>query len=148
MAYTKFDPDKTEFRVIAIKYNGNINAIAQACNVSPETIYQYFKRDPEGKKIIDDVRGLNDDCILDSAEYVMRYNLVNYKNSPSLAQRAAEYVLHKKGHMRNWIDSEKHKEEASAEISGLYTDVMSQISKVQSSCNMEYNSNRAEQKSE
>lgn len=102
MAYAKFDPDKADMLVIAIKYNGNISKIAEHYNVVRDTIYQYYRRDPEGKKIIDIVRGLNTESDLDQAEYVIRYNMANVKTNPGLAQRAAEKVIDRKGHLRDW----------------------------------------------
>lgn len=102
MAYAKFDPNKSVMLATAIKYNGNVVAIADAMNVGRTTIYEYFKRNPEGKEIIDLVRGLNDEVLLDAAEHVFRYNVLNYKSSPGLAQRAAEKVIDKKGYMRGW----------------------------------------------
>lgn len=102
MAYEKFDPDKSDIKEIAIKYNGNVNAIARHYNINHDTIYQYFKRDPQGKKIIDDVRKYNTDLDIDLAEYVNRFNMQNYKNNAGLAQRAAEKVIDKKGHLRGW----------------------------------------------
>ncbi len=105
MSHSKFDPEKTEMRLVAIKYNGNVQAIARHYNINQDTIYKYFKRDPEGKKIIDDVRGLNTVTELDLAEHVMRFNMTNYKLNPGLAQRAAEKVIDKKGHSRGWSDN-------------------------------------------
>lgn len=102
MSYAKFDPEKSEMLAVAIKHNGNVQAIARHFNIGNDTIYQYFKRDPEGKKIIDDVRGLNTETDLDLAEHIFRYNMSNFKNNPGLAQRAAEKVIDGKGHLRNW----------------------------------------------
>ena len=102
MAYTKFDPDKADILAVSVKYNGNISKIAEHYNVVRETIYQYYKRDRVGKEIIDTVRGLNTEYDLDCAEHVLRYNMQNYKTSPGLAQRAAEKVIDRKGHLRDW----------------------------------------------
>lgn len=102
MAYAKFDPEKSEIRSIAIEKRGNVQAIARHYNINQDTIYEYFKRDPEGKKIIDDVRSLNTETELDLAEFVLSYNMSNYKTNAGLAQRAAEKVIDKKGHLRGW----------------------------------------------
>lgn len=127
MAYEKFDPDKADFHIVAIKYNGNVKAIAEHFNVSRETIFQYFHRDPEGKKIIDLVRKYNTESDLDLAEYAVRYNLMNLKSNSALAQRAAELVIEKKGKSRGWI-----KEESSS-IVPLQSDIdyVSMIAKLQ-----------------
>lgn len=103
MSYVKFNPEKSEMLAVAIKHNGNVQAIARHYNINQDTMYQYFKRDPEGKEIIDMVRGLNTETDLDLAEHVHRYNMANYKTNPGLAQRAAEKVIDKKGHLRGWI---------------------------------------------
>ena len=102
MAYAKFDPDKSDFLDTSLKYNGNICAIARHYNISTETIYQYYHRDPIGKEIINIVRTLNTSTDVDLAEHVNRYNLGNYKTDPHLAQKAAEYTLTKKGLSRGW----------------------------------------------
>jgi len=102
MAYAKFDPDKTDMLAVSIKYNGNISKIAEHYNVVRDTIYQYYRRDSVGKEIIDTVRGLNTETDLDQAEYVLRYNMANFKTNPGLAQRAAEKVIDRKGHLRDW----------------------------------------------
>ncbi len=105
MAYEKFNPDKSDMLAIAIKYNGNISKIAEHYNVSRDTTYEYFKRDIQGKQIIDTVRGVNTESDLDAAEYVIRSNMANYKNNPGLAQRAAEKVIDRKGHLRDWASA-------------------------------------------
>ncbi len=97
-----FSPDISDMLKIAIKHNGCISNIAREMNVNRDTIYEYLKRNPEGKKIIDKVRGYNTEIELDTAEEVIRYNLSNYKKNAGLAQRAAEKVIDKKGHLRSW----------------------------------------------
>lgn len=102
MGKEAFDPDKQDVLAIAIKYNGNITAMAEHFKIARNTIYDYLKRDPQGKEIIEYVRGYNTDVDLDGAEWVYRYNLKNYKEEPAVAQRAAEKVLASKGHLRGW----------------------------------------------
>lgn len=100
-----FDPDISDIERICIKYHGNISAMANYYNVNRDTIYEYMNRRPEGKVIIDKVRRMNNENFLDMAEHVIRYNLTNYQNDSSLAQRAAEKVIDKKGRLRGWHDS-------------------------------------------
>ena len=102
----KFDPDKRDFLLNGIRFNGNITQLAAHYNVSRETVYQYIKRDPDGKQILEQVRGFNNEHFLDLSEHVIQYNLLNYKNNPGLAQRAAEKVIDKKGHLRGWKNEE------------------------------------------
>ena len=102
MSRVLFNPDKIDMMAISVKYNGNIAKISEHFNVSRETIYKYIKRDPEGKEIIESTRGINTETDLDAAEHVIRYNMMNYKNNPGLAQRAAEKVIDRKGHLRDW----------------------------------------------
>jgi aldehyde:ferredoxin oxidoreductase len=105
MAFRKFIPNKKDMLATAIKLNGNISALADHYKVCRNTIYEYLKRDPDGKEIIEKVRGVNEETILDAAEHVLRYNLMNYKLNPAIAQRAAEKVIDRKGHLRGWVSS-------------------------------------------
>ena len=102
MSRAPFNPDNSDMMVIAVKYNGNISKISEHYNVCRDTIYEYNKRNPEGKQIIETVRGINTETDLDQAEYVLRYNMANVKTNPGLAQRAAEKVIDRKGHLRDW----------------------------------------------
>lgn len=132
MAHTPFEPDSADMLASAIKYNGNIAQLAKHYNVSRETIYQYLKRDAQGKLIVDTVRGVNIETNLDMAEYVISYNMSRYKENAGLAQRAAEKVIDRLGYMRGWKndnvapDSDEYKqslrekfEEMLAQIQGL-----------------------------
>ena len=49
MAREYFNPDKSDALNIAIRYNGNITAIANHYNVCRDTVYQWINRDPVGK---------------------------------------------------------------------------------------------------
>lgn len=99
-----FSPDIADMEVVATKYHGVIARVAEHYKVSRETIYQYFNRNPEGKKIIEKVRHHNTETFLDLAEHVMRYNMINHKENPKLAQQAACKVVELKGHSRGWGD--------------------------------------------
>lgn len=99
-------PDHQEFRAIAIKLHGNAKAIAAKLNITPLTLYSYFKKDPQAKQILDEVRGYNSFTDLDLAEHVNRYNMSQVSDNPAIAQRAAEFTLRYKGKDRGWIDSE------------------------------------------
>lgn len=116
MAFDKFDPDKADMQTIAIKYNGNVKAIAKEMNVSRETIYQYFKRDPKGKEIIDHVRGFNTFTDADLAEHVIRWNMSNFDSKPGIAQRSAEFFLVHKAKDRGWVKEDDLKSEDPAVI--------------------------------
>ena len=111
MAYEKFDPDKSDMLEVSTKYHGNISQIAKHYNVARDTVYRYQYRDVIGKQIIDEVRGYNSEFDLDIAEHVNRYHMLNYKNNPGLAQRAAEKVLDKKGHSRGWRDKQEKQDD-------------------------------------
>lgn len=132
MAYAKFDPEKSEFKEIAIKYNGNIQALARHFNINQDTVYQYFNRDPIGKKIIDDVRKLNTETEIDSAEHVIRYHMSNYKTNGALSLRAAEKVIDKKGHARGWKDRLEEVEKVSDEIKSQYDLLIKQLTDMRS----------------
>jgi hypothetical protein len=99
---TLFEPDYSDVLAVAIAKNGNITAISEHFKISKETFYQFIKRDPKGKEIIDKVRAVNTETQLDLAEHVILYNMMNFKTNPGLAQRAAEKVIDKKGHLRGW----------------------------------------------
>jgi len=99
-------PDYEEFKKIAFEYKGNVTAISKRLNIIPHTLYKYFKRDPKGKEIIDEIRGYNTFTDLDLAENVVRYNMANHREEPSIAQRAAEFTLGYKGKERGWIKDE------------------------------------------
>lgn len=98
----KFNPEKSEFLAIAVKYNGNIKDIASHYNIHHSTAYEYINRDKAAMDIIFQVRGMNTESDLDLAEKVYRYNMANIKERPALAQRAAEKVIEGKGYLRGW----------------------------------------------
>lgn len=104
--YPFVPPPHDEFRLIAIKLNGNAKAIAAKLNITPLTLYSYFKKDPEAKQILDEVRGYNSFTDLDLAEHVNRFNMSQVSDNPAIAQRAAEFTLRFKGKDRGWIDTE------------------------------------------
>lgn len=104
--YAFVPPPHEEFRLIAIKLNGNAKAIAAKLNITPLTLYSYFKKDPEAKQILDEVRGYNSFTDLDLAEHVNRFNMSQVSDNPAIAQRAAEFTLRYKGKDRGWIESE------------------------------------------
>lgn len=141
-----FSPDKVVMLANAIKLNGNISALAEHYKVSRETLYQYFKRDPKGKEIIDQVRGVNEETILDAAEHVLRYNLLNYKSNAGLAQRAAEKVIDRKGHLRGWValPNETKVEES---VESNFNALMEMIQERQSASNISDINMSAEHKS-
>lgn len=116
MAHEKFDPDKSDMKAIAIKYNGNIKAIAKELNVHRDTIYEYFKRDPEGEKIIQHVRGYNKFTDADLAEHVIRWNMSNFEKRPGIAQRSAEFFLVHQAKDRGWVKDDDLKSEDPAVI--------------------------------
>jgi hypothetical protein len=118
MAVAYFSPDYSDMTAAAIKFNGNITALAEHFKVSRETMHQYMKRDPKGKEIIDQVRCYNNETMLDCAEHVIRYNLMNYKNNAGLAQRASEKVIDRLGHLRGW-SSDKNEDEIHATLSSI-----------------------------
>lgn len=95
----------SDIEEIAFRFDGNVSAIARHYGVKRNTVYEYFKRHPEGKLIIDRVREYTDDDFLDMAEFVYKYHLTNYKTNPGLALRAAEKVIDKKGHKRGWCSN-------------------------------------------
>jgi len=127
MSRQPFNPDNPDMLEISTKYHGNISQIANYFNVSRETIYQYQNRNPIGKKIIDEVRGYNTEFDLDIAEHVNRHNMLNYKDRPALAQRAAEKVLDKKGQSRGWKDRLEEVEKVSDEIKNQYDSLIKQL---------------------
>ena len=96
-------PDYGEFELLAMSTHGNLKAMASKLSVSPVTLYRHFKKDPELKNILDEVRTYNNVTDVDLAEFVNRYNMSNYKEEPSIAQRAAEFTLGYKGKDRGWV---------------------------------------------
>lgn len=105
----KFEPpSKEKLFELAIKHNGNVRSISADLNIIPHTLYKYFKENPEAKDIIDFVRGYNHDSDLDLAEQVNRYNMANYVENSSLAQRAAEFTLTSKGESRGWNNNHQN----------------------------------------
>lgn len=116
MAYEKFDPDKSVLKAIAIKYNGNVKAIAKELNVNKDTVYQYFKRDPDGEEIIKHVRGYNKFTDADLAEHVVRWNMSNFEKRPGIAQRSAEFFLVHQAKDRGWVKDDDIKSDDPAVI--------------------------------
>lgn len=125
-------PDIEEFIAIAIKHHGNVRAIAAYLNLTPITLYTYFKKDPKAKEIIDEVRGYNSFSDLDIAEHVNRYNMMNYKEKPALAQRAAEFTLITKGKDRGWIHKQNEDNLSLKEEEKSLTKSMDLVSYLQS----------------
>lgn len=97
-----FNPDVSDIKTVAVLKHGNIAQIAKHYKVSRETVYQYLYRNEEGKKIIDEVRTYNTVSDLDMAEAVIRLSMMKHEEQPSIALRAAEKVIDKKGHLRGW----------------------------------------------
>ena len=108
-------PDYGEFEALAISVHGNIKAIAKKLSVTPVTIYRHFKKDPELKCIVDEAREYNSFFDLDLAEHVNRYNMTNFMNEPSIAQRAAEYTIDRKGRDRGWIKEDTREQSTNDE---------------------------------
>ena len=102
MWYEKFEPDEKEFLELCVDRNGCISALARHYSVTRSTIYQYLKKQPEGKKIIDYVRGIAAELYLDKSEYVTEYNMDQYKENPAIAQKAADRVAERFGHLRGY----------------------------------------------
>jgi hypothetical protein len=102
----KFDPDNADMLAVAMSLKGNIVQIAKYFGVSSETIYQYMYRSEQGRLIIETVRDYKAHSYMDLAEHVVFYNMANYKTNPGLAQRSAEKVIDKLGHLRGWKEDE------------------------------------------
>jgi hypothetical protein len=132
MAPALFDPDISDMLNVAIEKHGNIAQIAKHYNVSRDTVYVYLQRVEKGKEIIDLVRRYNSDADLDSAEFIFRYNMLNYKNNPGLAQRAAEKVIDRKGWMRGWKDEEDKLQDIPEVLQKQFEATMNQLSSLQS----------------
>lgn len=130
-----FNPDISDMRHNAIRLHGNVKKLAEHYNVSRDTMYEYFKRNPETRKLVDDLRNYNTESDLDAAEDVIRMALESFKTKPGIALRAAERVLDGKGHSRHWnvpyqmgnkidtthIDNDDEKIRDKAEIAKLRT---------------------------
>ena len=106
-SYETFNPDTPDILAVATKYHGNIAQIAKHYGVARETVYQFLKRNPKGKEIIETVREYTTHTLLDCAESVILYNLNRVEHNPGLAQRAAEKVIDGKGHHRGWYPKDK-----------------------------------------
>ena len=97
-----FNPNTSDFLEKSIKNHGNISALAKEYNVDRTTIYEYFRRNPQAKEIREKSQNFNTEHDLDLAEQVLRFNMENHLINPGLAQKAAEKVIDKKGHLRGW----------------------------------------------
>lgn len=124
-------PSYEEFRLLAIANQGNLRAIASKLNLAPITLYSYFKRDPKAKEILDEVRGYNTFADCDLAEYVIRYNMTNHKEEPSIAQRAAEFTLDRKGKDRGWIRENSDLETSNEQTLEKFKEIMDVITNSQ-----------------
>lgn len=99
----KITNDINDIKALIYEYHGNIAQISQKLGLARFTVYNYLKSEPDLKKYLDECRSYNNETILDFAEHVFHYNLINYKNNPGLAQRAAEKVVERKGASRGWL---------------------------------------------
>lgn len=120
-----FNPDDEDFETAAMEWHGNITAMAEIFGVVKSTMYTYIQRHPEKMQIIERARMLSDELFLDQAEFVVRYNMNQYKENAGLAQKAAEKVIDKKGHRRGWGENEtKDNQPKNDEINDLRHQLM------------------------
>lgn len=110
MAHEKFSPDIDDVYNIAMKYHGNIALIADHYQVSRQVIYDYFKREPLGQKVLAFVRDYDKEQFLNIAESITMQNMQNYKNNPHLATRSAEKIIDKLGYLHGWGVDDKGQE--------------------------------------
>ncbi|HSN10061.1 MAG TPA: helix-turn-helix domain-containing protein [Hanamia sp.] len=105
MVNKAFNPDSQEWLNQVFRLHGNITQLAKKYDVSRETVYQYLNRNPDNKELLYNIRSFNTEFDLDIAEHVNRFNMLNFEKNPGLAQRAAEKVIDKKGHLRGWKET-------------------------------------------
>lgn len=130
MAQILFNPDNVDMMQIAYKYHGNIAAIANHYKVSRDTVYEYFNRNHDGIEILKYIRKYNNEIHLDTAEYVLAYNMNNHKSNAALAQRAAEFVLDRKGHTRGY-KQKPNEEEVNEQTGKQVKALLDQLSEMQ-----------------
>jgi len=126
-------PEMEKFKEIAVKLRGNVHAIARYLKITENTLYVYFRKNPEGKEIIDHVRKFNAESDLDLAEKVIQYNMKNIKENPSIAQKAAEFtILNRNGSERGWDKNKLNSDIIQPELVKNFNEMMQQITKSQS----------------
>ncbi len=99
-----FNPDLEKLEKSVFDHNGNMSAICRDFGIARPTLYNYLKKNDKAQKIMDSVLSYNDEVDLDIAEYVQRYQMLNYKENGRLALSAAKFVLEKKGKKRGWYN--------------------------------------------
>lgn len=85
--------DIGDIKNVIVKENGNIMAVAEHYGVHRQTIYRFIEANPELKPILEDARMNAGKDMLDLAMFVSKYNILNYKNNPSLAQQVATKMI-------------------------------------------------------
>jgi hypothetical protein len=108
-----FSPDISDVIAVISKKKGVITNVAKHYEVHPETIYDYCYRNPEAFKALESVRAYKKHDFIDLAEHVTFYNMTRYEDNPGLAQRAADKVLDKLGHLRGWKEDESGNKDSS-----------------------------------
>ena len=101
-----FKPDISDVIAVIYELKGNMTQISKKFDVRKETMYNVLYANPEALKALEDVRTYKKHDFIDLAEHVTFYNMTRYENNPGLAQRAADKVLDKLGHLRGWKEDE------------------------------------------
>lgn len=101
-----FKPDISDVIAVIYELKGNMTQISKKFDVRKETMYNVLYANPEALKALEDVRTYKKHDFIDLAEHVTFYNMTRYEESPGLAQRAADKVLDKIGHLRGWKEDE------------------------------------------
>lgn len=97
-----FNPKVADVVDALRRTNGNITEVSKYYSVSRESFYQYIYKHPEIKPIIDELRSIKDESLLDAAEGVIAFCLNQREKQPKIAIDAAKYVLDNKGRRRDW----------------------------------------------
>jgi hypothetical protein len=115
-----FKPKLEDITEVLTHNNGNISATAKHYKVCREAIYRHIYKFPSIKQLLEDLRTVKDENLLDSAESVIAYCLNLREKNTKLSLDAARYVLDNKGKKRDWGQSKED-----SDIRGLVQDKIS-----------------------
>lgn len=105
----RFEPDSSDFKQVCIENNCNINSIAEYYGINRDTVYQLFYRQPEYRQLLEECRNASNLYFAQKAQKVFWSNMDLVDEFPAVAQRAAEKVLEKVGHLVGWEDKADNK---------------------------------------
>lgn len=130
-------PEPKENIINAIKeFKGVITKVAKYFNVTPLTIYNKMRSDPDVKQAVEDARTNYETNLVDLAEDTLLYTLSKRDEDPANALKSTFFVLNNKGKDRGYNRENYHGE---GESFKHFSNLMNQLSSLQKDAQQEEN---------